>query len=416
MTICPSFSGKHPCRCAEALLIGAVLLGAAAAAQAQHSAAARTTNGETFAGRIEAISPDVMISLADAAERRPLAADDLVRWGTRRELSALSLIVLAGGQLVAGEPVAIADDKLVCSCPLWGDRAFPLTTVAGVILRLPLAAAERDRLVDELLAAEGRRDRIVTAGGSRIEGLLTGFDGRRFTIDLGAERTSLESRDVTAVVFNPSLLRRPPPAGLRLVVGFRDGTYLTAAKAWLESGKLTVVTPGDTTLVTHQAVDARQEIVFLQTLGGRAVYLSDLEPASYRHVPFLSLPWPFHADRNARGGWLRSADDVYHKGLGVHSYALLAYQVPPESRRLEAEIALDAATGQRGSVVFRVYLDVGDGAWTAAYESPLVSGGQPPRPISVPLEGARRVSLIVDFGQRGGELDLANWLDARFVK
>jgi hypothetical protein len=40
----------------------------------------------------------------------------------------------------------------------------------------------------------------------------------------------------------------------------------------------------------------------------------------------------------------------------------------------------------------------------------------PPTPISVDVRGGKRLSLIVDFAERGDELDHADWLNARLVQ
>ncbi|MCE9544380.1 MAG: NPCBM/NEW2 domain-containing protein, partial [Planctomycetia bacterium] len=144
-------------------------------------------------------------------------------------------------------------------------------------------------------------------------------------------------------------------------------------------------------------------------------YLSDLEAAGFRHTPYLSLSWPYHRDRNVQGGQLRSGGRAYLKGLGLHSTSLISYTLPKAYRRLDAEIGIDDETAQRGSAIFRVYVDSGDGQWQRRYESPIVRGGRPPIPISVDLKGAKRIGLLVDFADRGDELDHADWLDARLV-
>jgi hypothetical protein len=40
-------------------------------------------------------------------------------------------------------------------------------------------------------------------------------------------------------------------------------------------------------------------------------------------------------------------------------------------------------------------------------------GGDDPRPISLPLDGATELSLVVDYADRGDERDHADWVDAR---
>jgi hypothetical protein len=106
---------------------------------------------------------------------------------------------------------------------------------------------------------------------------------------------------------------------------------------------------------------------------------------------------------------------LYNKGLGIPSAARLTYQLDKPYQRLEAELALDDAAGMRGSVLCKVYL-YADGAWLPVLETPVIRGGDEPLPISVDLKGAKAVTLIVDYADRGDELDLANWLNARLVE
>jgi hypothetical protein len=76
---------------------------------------------------------------------------------------------------------------------------------------------------------------------------------------------------------------------------------------------------------------------------------------------------------------------------------------------IATEAALDDGAGQRGSVVFRVFVDA-----EQKYASPILRGGDAPLPIAVAIPStAKSLSLIVDFAERGDELDYANWLYAR---
>ena len=74
-------------------------------------------------------------------------------------------------------------------------------------------------------------------------------------------------------------------------------------------------------------------------------------------------------------------------------------------------MGIDDSTGGRGSVDFA--------SWSTASErcaSGPIRGGAPPVPVSVDLAGAKRLELVVDYGERGDVLDHADWLDARLVK
>jgi hypothetical protein len=94
----------------------------------------------------------------------------------------------------------------------------------------------------------------------------------------------------------------------------------------------------------------------------------------------------------------------------------VAYDLNGGYRRFEAELAIDEETGLGGSAVFRVFLRPPSGTWNRIYESPVVRGGDAPRPISVDVSGATGIALLVDFAERGDVLDHADWLLARLVK
>jgi hypothetical protein len=155
-----------------------------------------------------------------------------------------------------------------------------------------------------------------------------------------------------------------------------------------------------------------------------------LPSAGHKQIPFLSLAWPHALDANVFGGRLR-AGGVWRKGIGMHSDARLAYNIPPGARRFQAEAALDDLAEAvvptsglapsendppRGSAIFRVLLQDRQGAWTTAFESPTLRSGDEPLAISIDLAGAARLALIVDSADRGQVRDYANWLNARLVK
>jgi hypothetical protein len=157
---------------------------------------------------------------------------------------------------------------------------------------------------------------------------------------------------------------------------------------------------------------AADAVVMLQPLGGRAVYLSDLRAESYRHVAFLDLAWPYRIDACAAGTRLRAGRRTYLKGIGMHSASRLTYRIDNRPyARFAAELAIDDRTEGRGSVVFRVFIDD-----RQAFKSDVIRGGDVPVPVSVDVTGGKRLSLVVDFAERGDELDHADWLDARLVE
>ncbi len=111
------------------------------------------------------------------------------------------------------------------------------------------------------------------------------------------------------------------------------------------------------------------------------------------------------------GGQLRCGGRLYLKGLGLHSAARLSYRLDRPWSRFQAEVGIDGSTGGRGSVGYRIFVD-----GKQKYVSPPIRGGMPPQAVSIDLTGAKRLDLVVDFGEAGDVMDHADWLNARLVK
>jgi len=363
--------------------------------------------------RARLVAADAAWKLSFAGEQgsQLVAAADLAWSGAPREPAGGPLVMLADGSLLVANLESVGREKLAVESPTLGPLELKLSDVAAVALSPPGSAARRDRWLDELRAVRGDTDELWLDNGDRLKGTLKAVRPEAIEFETEVGPTTLEIARVAAIVFNPALATRQQPHGLRALVGLADGSLLVADELLLAPTKnkhsLAKVTTAGGLAGQFSAV----ELVYLQPLGGRVDYLSDLEPQSYRHIPFLSAAWPFHADRSASGRWLRTGDRWWPKGVGMHSAARLTYDLKPEHERFEAELAVDAEAGQRGSIICRVYVDNKE-----RFVSEVLRGGAQPQSISVDVRGGKRVSLIVDFADRADELDFADWLAARLVR
>jgi hypothetical protein len=342
---------------------------------------------------------------------REILTEDLVAWGAFvRPLSGVH-VVLASGGLIVADSVKIVEDDLVVNSLLAGNVAVPLRLVAGIVFEPSADRARYDRTLDRVLSLTSQVDRVILDNGDELTGTISSIDSATLHLKSETGDWNLEQSKLRAVLFNSILIDRPGPTGLRMVVGWQDGSRTTAVSL-VSEGKVSQLK-----LVGGVDVPLPMEsIVALQPWGGAAVYLSDLKPASYRHIPFLELSWPFETDRSVQGALLMVDGKLYLKGLGMHSPSRVTYELDQDYRRFDAEVAVDAEAGRRGSVVFRVFADDGSGAWQERAKSEIVRGGEPPVRLSADIAGARRISLLVDFADRGDERDHADWLNARLVK
>ena len=363
-------------------------------------------DGEPFAAELKAVDAEWNLSFRSAGKQRNTPVAELLRWGTCAEPERGPVVVTAEAGLLVAD-VLTADRKTLAADSLtFGSLKLPIRSLAGIAFDLPAEPFKRDLLLDRIARAEGNSDRVVLHNGDEItcEFIALKGDTVKLATDIGP--IDVKTERIAAVIFNPTLRQKTPDKGLRVWVGFRDGSLIPATRLVVNEKELKIITTAGQTWQSPPG-----EIVFLQPLGGRVIYLSDLEAAEYEHTPYLDLRWPYRRDRNVTAGRLRSAGRIYLKGIGVHSTARLTYPLDRPYKRFEAELGIDDSTAGRGSVQFRVLLDDRE-----MYRSETIRGGDVPVPISVDITDGKRLELIVEFADRADEQDHADWLDARLIQ
>jgi hypothetical protein len=261
-------------------------------------------------------------------------------------------------------------------------------------------------------------DTLLFANGDQLTGDIASLANEKLTLKTADADFVVDRSRVAAVVFRrdspgekPSVGDKPPVSGLKIWVGPRDGSRLLARGFVAEGESATVELAGGGAIKLQL-----DSIVGLQPIGGDVAYLSDIDDAGYRHIPFLSLGWGYERDRNVTGGPLMVNGRRYIKGLGMHSAARITYNLDREYREFQAEVAIDDSTAGRGSAVCRIFADDGSGKWQLKSESAVLRGGEKQIQIRADLTGAKRLSLLVEFADRADEQDHVDWLDARLIK
>ena len=370
-----------------------------------------------------------------------VARDELVRWSNPASARAADELHLVDGSqlgLAAGwggdNAIKVDDGAGTATTNLLGKLSLDRAHMRAVFWRLPPDPARRRELANQLEAiARDDEDVVMLDNGDSLSGAVVSIaagdpdgerpsdvtsgaaqDGPHFVVSLRQRdsTTNLPGERLHAVAFAAKSRgdQRAPTerGGSRLIVGLRDGTRVAADSISADGEQLAIASAS---FAESPRIDPR-DVSYLQSRGGRVAYLSDFEPAAYRHEPYLELPWPYRRDRNALDGVLVVGDRTYAKGLGLHSAARLTYELDVRHARFAAAVAVDDAARGRGSVVFRVFLRRGE-ELEEAFASPVMRGGDGPRPIVVDLAGATELSLVVDYADRGDERDYADWLDAR---
>lgn len=110
------------------------------------------------------------------------------------------------------------------------------------------------------------------------------------------------------------------------------------------------------------------------------------------------------------GNPIRIGGTTYAHGLGTHATSHIHYALDNRYRRFEAEVGVDDEKDGGGTVVFQVEAD-----GKKVFDSGVMRGRQPAKKVSLSLEGAEELLLIVTDAGDGINSDHADWADARLI-
>lgn len=391
-------------------------------------------DGQTAEGQVqkiddsgELLGPGLPTGLEVSQLRRLVRAARAEAGPAQKPAAVVELI--GGGRLLAGA-VQVQEER--CHVQWSSDQNVSLPIDAVRAIRFapeqPSAAFERalsepsdlDRLFVRV-PVEGE----APAGGEpplqSVSGLVISLSADRIVFDREGEELAVAMDKLYGIVAAQVL---DEARQFKVLARLSDGSSLPGESVTLDGERLTLRLAGET-----EAELPWSRIVQLEFRSNRLVFLSDLTPSEAIQQPLVTLPGDWRRDLSFSGGPLRLAADgaavaggkaassdgsrgesvVYEKGLGVHSYSKLTFDVDGFDR-FAAVIGIDAETEGRGDCLFRV---LGDGQTLLEQR---VRGDEPGRPINVDIRGVRQVSLVVEPGEDLDLADHADWADARFLK
>jgi len=404
--------------------------GAALGLAAGAAAAEIDALGGVYREQVEKIRTEADHGLVVRTPNRgiPLALVKAIRF---QELAAVApdsrgtKLVLTNGDYLRGDVAGGDDFGITVRSRALGETKVSLDYLWAVI---PETSPERERALVDSLDPEAQLGRVRVKDSGEVTGVIELLDQRAVVIDTdvpgGSNLGRLDFRWDKVEKAGLAILEEPPePTGeLEVVARLVDGSSLSGRVDGLDDGVLRLVHPlgGDGPLRIE--VERIAEIV---VHNGAFQYLSDVDPVAVdQHFPpgfaFQVEVWGYKRDRNVSGGPLRLGGRVYDKGLGVHSYCALTYDLGGEYRDFKATIGLDDSTRYMGepgfgAVVFKVLVD---GRPVAEHPDGIVKRkGEAPTELSVDLSGAQELTIVADFDPTSLHvLGRADWADAHLIK
>jgi len=376
------------------------------------TAVARLANGNEATGSLRSITEG---SLRLGEQSLPVA--DVVRLNFRGRVEEVrqraTLIQLINGDRVVAGLTNMVDEAVIAlwkSHPEWPPVRIPSENIAGILMSAPAEPAQRARWFTRVFSRGSKSDVVLLQNGDRATGDLLSFDQTQLKLSQGGKPLAIEMARIRGITFNSSLSNLPTVKKPRIHVTLTDGSQLTGYGASRERGgplRLTTVfgSPLELPLAS---------IAVIRFLDGRATYLSELEPRAAHVSGYFDTAERVAVakDRNVLGGPLVVHGTEYPKGLGTRSQSGIEYDLGGRYSRFEATAALDDLAGGKGSVRFIVEKD-----GVRIFESGLVTGMSAATAVGpLDIKGARKLALIIDYGELADINDWADWCDAVVIR
>jgi hypothetical protein len=375
-------------------------------------------SGESASGKLVELGPQ-RIGLESATGRVTLETERVMALGPVEAPAATAgepaaWVDLADGSSLVAASVASAGGT--ARLGFSGGRSIELPSRQLVAVRLRAHTETTAAEWAKLQESEAAGDVLVVRKGNSLDfhrGILREIGPAAVRFEVDGEVLPVKREKVFGVMVYQAAARNLPEPVCHVVEA--NGSTWVAQTVGLNGDEVQWTTPLG--LNVKRPLGELAKIDFSQ---GKVVYLSDLKPESVEWTPYIAAGKPLASwseffrprnDQSLRSGPLELGGKAYKKGLALHSRTTMVYRLPGRFHRFKAMAGIDDRFRPRGNV--RLVIRGDD---QVLVKLTVAGTDEQPQPIDVDLGGARRLTILVDFGD---DLDVADHLDlceARIVK
>jgi hypothetical protein len=320
----------------------------------------------------------------------------LERVSLPRAASGKFILVLAGGDRLAGEPRGVDAEMLAWNGSSLGQLKIPLSRIVSMSRPGPGAQVTR---------AGATEDVVTLVNGDTVRGILSSISPTAVSMQgTGGEVTDVPLESVLSVEF-ASTAPAPAASGRAFRITLADGSAATAQSIRLAGGPVVIALADGTSRSVPLA-----EIVSIEQLNGPVLWLSSLAPVQNVQIPFVGQSAAAKMNQGVSGRPIRFGDRNFARGIGVHSYSRLVWEVGPAVRAFRTQYAVDGDLPY-ANVAVRIRLDD-----RIVYEQTDFRAGSLSPVVLLDIDGQSQLTLEVDYGQNFDVQDRFNWIEPALLK
>lgn len=381
-----------------------------ASAIAQVKVRVETVSGDPVSGRFTKLTDSRLELKTEAGETNVVNLQDVLTISATdfdnvkvAPVSRTPWLFLSTGDRLRMTPLVIDDENIMAkwrSFSLLPPVSLPLELCRGLLMTVPSSSSEQGRRIGRLLNHQKEADLITLSNGDRIEGEFVSLQDEHFTLDTSIGEVRTDVSQTRSLVFNPDLVSLPETPKAFSVLVLSDGSTLRLRS---------IISDGD--VLIAESIGGFELSIPATTLrairryDSNRVDLTTLKPAETKISPYLTMAREPQNNQNVIGGFLSLRGELVSSGLGVTSGTTQSWQLNGDYEQFRVTVGIDDAAQEAGGVIFKVLVDD-----SIAWQSDLITGTSAPVEIPpVDLTNANKLSLVVEFADRGTVLDYADW-------
>lgn len=398
--------------------MGLILFFAIALAVQSSDVQVGTLAGKVESGKLERLSPEG-VALNTATGSLELPHDQVLfiapQDAARSEIAPKPAVWI---ELVDGSKLTAANltiQKRVATLAIQGGE--PVELPAKIIRRVRFAAGDDRQTAawPDNVAESSTADLLAVRKNGNVDflsGIVGDLTAETVEFQFSGETIPVKRAKVDGFILFQKEADKLPDAVC--IVQDARGWHLQAKSVALADESL------DVTLLSGAVVKEPWAMVRrLDYSSGKVTYLSDLEPQSVQWTPFIKFSPSFEGlshyyglrrDEGREHQPLRIAGKTFSKGLSIYSRTLVTYRLPIGIKRFQAVAGIDDAVREDGVVRLEISAD------GKSLFAQTINGSTPPVALDLDVSGARKLSILVDYGDDFDAGDYLNLGDARMLK
>jgi hypothetical protein len=312
-------------------------------------------------------------------------------------------LVLSNGDRLVGDPGEVVGERLTWLSPTLGKVPVAFNRLVAINRGLNVAVPDEPP----------RQDVATLSNGDTVAGVFTGSADLKITIQGDNGPVNLSLDNIKRIAFAPTGAVAAADDARSFRIRLTDGSTLTVADVSLENEQVKITLKGkNATMVTLPMTG----VLGIEQTNGPISWLSSHTPVENIQTPYFSgaRTWPAKFDVAVDGSSMCVNGHTYDRGIGVHAYSRLTFNIDPKWAAFRTQYAIDSHRDEPmryADVTVRIKLDE-----KVVCEEKHVREGVLSKQVLLDLKGAKTLTLECDYGDAGDTQAHLDWLQPALLR